>query len=194
MDCTFHGVAKRQTQLSDFHFQVALVVNNPLASARDARDCVWSLDHEASLQKGIAAHSSILPCKMPWTEEPAALQPMGSQRVRHNWATKCILHIRQKQGHIKCNTMSNKYITNDKRIFTSLLPHFLAVSMGFPGGTCGEESTCLCKRLWIPGSGRSLGVGRGNSLWYSCLGNSIDRGAWQATIYEVSQSWAWLSD
>ena len=124
MDCTFHGDAKRQTQLSDFHFQVALVVNNPLASARDARDCVWSLDHEASLQKGIAAHSSILPCKMPWTEEPAALQSMGSQRVRRNWATKRILHIRQKQGHIKCNTMSNKYITNDKRIF-----HFFTASL-----------------------------------------------------------------
>ena len=74
--------------------------------------------------------------------------------------------------------------------FTSLLPNFLAVSMGFPGGTSGEESTCLCKRFWIPGSGRSLGVGHGNSLWYSCLGNCVDRGAWQATIYEVSQSWA----
>ena len=35
MDCTFHGAAKRQTRLSDF--QGALVVNNPLASARDAR-------------------------------------------------------------------------------------------------------------------------------------------------------------
>ena len=32
----------------------------------------------------------------------------------------------------------------------------------------------------ISGSGRSLGVGNGNPFQYSCLGNSIDRGAWQA--------------
>ena len=40
MDCIFHEVTQRQTRLSDFHFQVALVVNNPLGNARDARDCV----------------------------------------------------------------------------------------------------------------------------------------------------------
>ena len=38
----------------------------------------------------------------------------------------------------------------------------------------------------IPGSGRSPGVGNGNSLQYSCLENSMDRGAWQATIRGVT--------
>ena len=33
----------------------------------------------------------------------------------------------------------------------------------------------------IPGSGRSLGGGHGNPLQYSCLGNPMERGAWQAT-------------
>ena len=33
----------------------------------------------------------------------------------------------------------------------------------------------------IPGSGRSPGEGNGNSLWYSYLENSMNRGAWQAT-------------
>ena len=37
----------------------------------------------------------------------------------------------------------------------------------------------------IPGSGRSPGVGNGNSLQYSCLENPMDREAWQATIPEV---------
>ena len=32
-------------------------------------------------------HSSILAWRIPWTEEPGRLQSMGSQRVRHNWAT-----------------------------------------------------------------------------------------------------------
>ena len=37
--------------------------------------------------EGMASHSSILAWRSPWTEEPGGLQSMGSQRVRHNWAT-----------------------------------------------------------------------------------------------------------
>ena len=40
----------------------------------------------------------------------------------------------------------------------------------------------------IPGSGRSSGEGNGNPLQYSCLENSMDRGAWQATVYRVAKS------
>ena len=40
----------------------------------------------------------------------------------------------------------------------------------------------------IPGSGRSPGIGNGNPLRYSCLENSMDRGAWQATVPGVSKS------
>ena len=39
----------------------------------------------------------------------------------------------------------------------------------------------------IPGSGRSLGGGNGNSLQYSCLENSMDRGAWKATVHGVAE-------
>ena len=39
-----------------------------------------------------------------------------------------------------------------------------------------------------PDSGRSPGEENGNPLQYSCLGNPMDRGAWQATGYEVSKS------
>ena len=35
----------------------------------------------------------------------------------------------------------------------------------------------------IPGSGRSPGVGNGNPLWYSCLGNPKARGIWWATVH-----------
>ena len=38
-------------------------------------------------------------------------------------------------------------------------------------------------------SGRSPGEGNGNPLQYSCLGNPVDRGAWQATVREVTNSW-----
>ena len=40
----------------------------------------------------------------------------------------------------------------------------------------------------IPGLGRFPGGGHGNPLQYSCLENSMDRGAWQATIHRVTQS------
>ena len=45
---------------------------------------VRSLGGEDPLEKGMAAHSSILPGESPWTEEPGGLQSMGSQRVRHD--------------------------------------------------------------------------------------------------------------
>ena len=38
-----------------------------------------------------------------------------------------------------------------------------------------------------PGLGKSAGEGNGNLLQYSCLGNPMDRGAWQATIHGVSK-------
>ena len=41
---------------------------------------------------------------------------------------------------------------------------------------------------FIPESGRSPGVGNGNSLQYSCLENSIDRGAWWDTVHGVTES------
>ena len=41
----------------------------------------------------------------------------------------------------------------------------------------------------IPGLGRSPGEGNGNPFQYSCLENSMDRGAWWATVHGVAKSW-----
>ena len=46
----------------------------------------------------------------------------------------------------------------------------------------------------IPGSGRSPGEGNGNPFQYSCLENSMDRGAWWATVHGVTKSWTRLSN
>ena len=40
---------------------------------------------------------------------------------------------------------------------------------------------------WVLGSGRSPGEGNGNPLQYSCLGNSMYRGAWWATVHRVAK-------
>ena len=45
---------------------------------------VQSLGQEDPLQKGMAAHSSILAWRIPWSEESVRLQSMGSQRVGHD--------------------------------------------------------------------------------------------------------------
>ena len=50
------------------------------------------------------------------------------------------------------------------------------------GGSDGKESACnVGDQASIPGSGRSLGEINVNPLHYSCLENSMDRGAWWAT-------------
>ena len=56
---TVHGLAKSQTQLSDFTFTF----------------------HFHALEKEMATHSSIFAWRIPWTEEPGKLQSMGLQKV-----------------------------------------------------------------------------------------------------------------
>ena len=46
----------------------------------------------------------------------------------------------------------------------------------------------------VPGSGISPAVGNGNPLQYSWLENSMDRGAWWATVHGVAKSQTWLSN
>ena len=72
---------------------------------------------------------------------------------------------------------------------------------GLPGGVRGKGSTCQCRRCkrhgfdpWvrdiclIPGSGRPSGVGNDNPLQYSCLENSMGRGAWWVMVHGVAES------
>ena len=63
------------------------VVKNPAASAGDAEDWVWSLGCADPLKEEMAAHSSILAWRIPWTEDPGELQPWGRRRARHDLCT-----------------------------------------------------------------------------------------------------------
>ena len=71
----------------------------------------------------------------------------------------------------------------------------------FPDGTVAKSPPANAgvsgdtrEAVSIPGSGRSSGVGNGNPRQYSCPENSMDRGAWWATVYGVAKSQTWLSD
>ena len=77
--------------------------------------------------------------------------------------------------------------------------------MGFPGGASGKKKKKKKKKKGppanardikdmglIPGLGRSPGGGQGNPLQYFCLENPMDRGAWWATVHEVTKRWIQL--
>ena len=93
---------------------------------------------------------------------------------------------------------------NQKRIYSEL-----AVERGPAAITCvckdskagrASQVAQLAKSLpakagdtvSIPGSGRSPGYGNGSLLQYSCLENSMDRGAWWAAVHRVAKSWTRL--
>ena len=75
------------------------------------------------------------------------------------------------------------------------LPTSLYLLLGFLCVSDGKESACNAGDLGlIPGSGRSPEEGNGYPLQYSHLENSMDRGAWQATVHGVTKSWTQPSD
>ena len=68
---------------------------------------------------------------------------------------------------------------------------------GSPGGACGKESACHCRRHkrcsfdpWV----RKIPWRRAwQPTLYSCLENPIDRCAWWTTVHRVAKTWSWLS-
>ena len=85
--CIVLGVAKSQTQPSDFHFHFHFLSGS--------RRLIWllstmwetwvpSLGWEDPLEEEMAIHSSTIAWKIPWSEEPGRLQSMRSQRVGYN--------------------------------------------------------------------------------------------------------------
>ena len=62
--------------------------------------------------------------------------------------------------------------------------------MAFPSCSNSKESVCNAgDNGSVSREGRSLGEGNDNPFQYSCLENSMDRGAWQATVHGVGHGW-----
>ena len=81
------------------------------------------------------------------------------------------------KGKIRLNLQLKEEIS----WFWKLLKDYLL--LGFPSGSIGKEFACNAGDLvLIPGSARSPGEGNGNPLQYSCLENSMGRGAWLAWL------------
>ena len=125
---------------------------------------VQSLGWKDPLEKEMAACSSILAWKIPWTEEPDGSQswpvPMGHKQLG---MTEHTAHTHTTHTHTYVHTQTHIW--------------------GFPGGSDTKESACKAVDPGlIPGLGSSPGEKNGYPLQYSCLENSMDRGAWQATV------------
>ena len=140
----------------------------------------------------MTALSSILVWRIPWTEEPGVLQSMGLKRVRHDWATNtqsnsvCFCSVPKSRLNL-CDCMD--YSMPGFPVLCYLLEFAQSKTVpGFSSGLDGKESACNAGDLSsIPGSGRFPGEGNGTQLQYSCLENSMDRGAWWATVHGAAK-------
>ena len=71
--------------------------------------------------------------------------------------------------------------------------HDCATELNFPSGTVVKNLPANAGNARDMGSilmsGRSIRVGNGNPFQYSCLENSMDRGAWRAIVHGFTKSW-----
>ena len=91
------------------------------------------------------------------------------------------------QGGEPMETLKGEYPNSRNGSSKSLPPYFALyyLLMGF--------SSILIKISFNCKLGRSPGGGNSNPLHYSCLGNPTDRGAWWATVWEVTDRQTWLN-
>ena len=119
-------------------------------------------------------------------EQPEKLEKMKRSRT-----------VGQPQGLKIPQKRSPKHGKGGGQLFANNLVQFLLCLWGFPGGTEVKNLHANARNTRdmdsIPGSGRFPGEGNGNPLQYSCLVNSMDRGAWWAIVHKVAKSQTQLS-
>ena len=167
-----HGVAKSCTRLCDF----------------------TSTFHFHALEKEMATHSSVLAWRIPGTGEPGGLPSMGSHRVEHDWS-----HLAAAAAAAKCSmSYLKKYQFKSFTHFNWVIWGGPYIFWGFPGGSDSKESACNVEtRVWSLDWEDCLEkemATHSSVLQYSCLENSINRGAWWATVHGVAKNRAWLGD
>ena len=139
---------------------IAQSVNN-LPAIQETQ--IQYLGQEDTLEKEMETHSNILAWRIPWTEELGGLQSMGSQRVKHDWATNMSLFC------FSINTLFKIPYSN---------------VLGLAGGSVVKNLPAMQETWVLPlGQEWSPEEGNGNPLQYSYLGNPMDRGASQTIVH-----------
>jgi len=138
-------------------------------------------------EEGMAIHSRIPACRIPWTEEPGGLQSILLQSwtrlkglsmhtctlVSTVEQNECYIYTRRRQWHPTPVILTGKFHGGRSLVGCS------------PWGRWESDTT---ERLHFHFSLSCIGEGNGNPLQCSCLENPRDRGAWWAAVYGVAQS------
>ena len=98
-----HTYTHTHTHTHIWVFQVTQMIKNILSLPENH---VWSLGQEDPLENGMVTHSSILACRISWTEEPGRLQSMGSQIAGQDWVTNTHTHTHTHTPACLCETMN----------------------------------------------------------------------------------------
>ena len=109
-----HGVAKSQTRLSDWTELDSIshcncfCLTDGFPGGSDGKESTCNAGDQGSIPgsgrssgQGNGNSFSVLDWKIPWTEEPGGLQPMGLQRIRHNWVTNTFTLVKLRHGETK---------------------------------------------------------------------------------------------
>ena len=171
---------------------VALVVKKSPANAGDIRDSVWVPGLGRSPGGGHGNPSQYSCLENPTGQRSLAGEgPQGSNELDMTEATQhACMHIKYQssvQQHIFfvlfiVNILHNNNENNNNNFRT------------FSGVSDGKEHVCKAGDLGSTHTlGRSPGERNGYPLQYSCLENSMDRGAWRAVVHGVAKSWKRMS-
>ena len=139
----------------------------------------WSVARQAPLSMGPSRqeHWSELPFPSPW-EKFMLLKETLKYWIGLSLPVKT-----------QCNFLP---LTRGTRVFSLCYKEKLTRYIWW---LSSKESTCSARdRGLIPGLGRFPREGNDNPFQYSCLGNPMDREAWQAVVHRVAKRRIWLSD
>ena len=120
-----------------------------------------------------------------WRRDLVAPQHVESSCTRDRICTLCIgrrvlIHFTTREV-LKCKVHFNLHKEQQLKFSFLNWASQVALMVKNPLANAGDLGS-------IPGWGRSPGEGNGNSLQYSCLENSVDKGAWRAVVHGVAKN------
>ena len=124
-NCKYRRNSKR-TRITSEPSDITELLQSLVAQTVRNLPAMWetqipSLSWEDPPEKGMATHSNIPAWRIPWTEKPGGLQPMASQRVRHDWVTNSELNWMTFRG-IKCKKREDICVSDS--LYEKLTQHY----------------------------------------------------------------------
>ena len=100
-------------------YRVGSVAKNP-PTVRELQEMqVQSLCQEDPLEEGTTTHSSILACRIPWTEDPGGLKGLWGCRVRHNRSDLAHMHTYHQVDHLSYSKVYSSLVLSTFAVFCS---------------------------------------------------------------------------